>query len=72
MKKELTFAEQLAKLENIIEQLDKGELPIETMLKLYEEGMLLTHSLHKFLEEAELKVEEVVQKIDNIPNNNSL
>lgn len=65
MKKEQTFAEKLSRLEFIIQQLDSGELPIETMLSLYEEGMLLTNSLHKFLEEAELKVEEIASKASN-------
>jgi|DewCreStandDraft_4_1066084.scaffolds.fasta_scaffold00019_158 exodeoxyribonuclease VII small subunit len=63
MEKEQTFAEQLSRLEKIIAELDKGDLPIEKMLNLYEEGMLLTQALHKFLEEAELKVEEIATKV---------
>ena len=39
--KDLTFEESLKQLENIVEQLESGEIDLEKSVKLYEEGMLL-------------------------------
>lgn len=52
----LSFEEKIERLEEIVTILDKGESPIEEMLKLYEEGMELARSCRTYLEEAEQKV----------------
>ncbi len=51
-----SFEAQLARLEEIVEILDRGEEPLEKMLDYYEEGMELSKNLRKFLDKAELKV----------------
>ncbi len=51
------FEESLARLETIVERLEKGDLPLEESLKIFEEGVRLSKGCLKMLEEAERKVE---------------
>jgi len=51
------FEECLQRLEKIVNELEKGEVPLEQSLKLFEEGMQLSNSCRKELEDAEGKVE---------------
>lgn len=51
------FEECLQRLEKIVDELEKGELPLEKVLGLFEEGMALSASCRKELEAAEGKVE---------------
>jgi exodeoxyribonuclease VII small subunit len=51
------FEECLQRLEKIVLELEKGDVPLETSLKLFEEGMQLSNSCRKELEDAEGKVE---------------
>ncbi len=51
------FEECLKKLEEIVEQLEKGEIPLEQSLALFEEGMKMSNACRKELEAAEGKVE---------------
>ncbi len=54
---EKKFEAALSRLEEIVEQLEKGELPLEQALKLFEEGIKLSRVCNKRLEEAERRVE---------------
>lgn len=56
-----TFEQALGQLEQIVQRLEKGELPLEESLKLYEEGIRLSRLCHGKLEEAEGRI-EVLQK----------
>jgi exodeoxyribonuclease VII small subunit len=51
-----TFEAALKRLEEIVQALEKGELPLEESLRLYEEGIGLTRICHEKLEEAEGKI----------------
>lgn len=51
------FEECLQRLEKIVQELEKGEIPLEKSLTLFEEGMQLSNSCRKELEDAEGKVE---------------
>jgi exodeoxyribonuclease VII small subunit len=51
------FEECLQRLEAIVREMEKGDLPLEQSLKLFEEGMALSNSCRKDLEEAEGKIE---------------
>ena len=53
----LTFEAALKQLEEIVQRLERGELPLEESLKLYEEGIRLSRLCHAKLEEAEGKIE---------------
>ncbi|MDR3764817.1 MAG: exodeoxyribonuclease VII small subunit [Acidobacteriota bacterium] len=56
------FEECLQRLESIVKEMEKGELPLEQSLKLFEEGMGLTNTCRKELEEAEGKVELLLKQ----------
>jgi exodeoxyribonuclease VII small subunit len=56
------FEECLERLEKIVQELEKGEVPLEKSLTLFEEGMQLSTSCRKELEQAEGKVEILLKK----------
>ncbi len=58
---EVKFEQTLKKLENIVEDLEKGDLSLDEAVKKYEEGMKLAKICTKKLEEAERKVEILVK-----------
>ena len=53
---ELSFEEQMQRLEEIVEILDDGEAALDEMLSLYEEGMKRSQYCREYLEKAEQKV----------------
>jgi exodeoxyribonuclease VII small subunit len=55
------FEQAMARLEAIVEELEKGDLPLDESLKIFEEGIRLSKNCLKVLEEAERKVEVLVQ-----------
>jgi exodeoxyribonuclease VII small subunit len=59
-----TFEAGMERLEQIVKQLEKGDLPLERSLELFEEGMKISESCRRQLEEAESKVELLVKKGD--------
>ena len=56
------FEECIQRLENIVQELEQGEVPLEKSLTLFEEGMQLSASCRKELEEAEGKVEILLKQ----------
>ena len=56
------FEECLQRLEKIVHELEKGEVPLEKSLTLFEEGMNLSSACRKELEQAEGKVEILLKK----------
>ena len=52
----LSFEEQMQRLEEIVEILDDGDTALDEMLKLYEEGMKRSQYCRQYLETAEQKV----------------
>lgn len=55
-KQKATFEEQLLRLEQIVDLLDRGETPIEEMMKLYEEGMQLLQTTRTYLQTTGQKI----------------
>ena len=51
-----SFEEAIKRLEEIVEKLEVGDLPLEESLKIFEEGMKLVSFCSKKLEEVEQKV----------------
>jgi len=54
--------ECLQRLDKIVQELEKGEVPLETSLTLFQEGMQLSAACRKELEEAEGKVEILLKQ----------
>lgn len=55
------FEQAMARLEAIVGELEKGDLPLDESLRIFEEGIRLSKNCLKVLEEAEKKVEVLVQ-----------
>ncbi|MGH8551964.1 MAG: exodeoxyribonuclease VII small subunit [Methylococcales bacterium] len=51
------FEQSLKELEELVLQLEKGDIPLEQSLKSFERGIQLTRACQKALKEAEQKVE---------------
>ncbi len=56
------FEECLQRLEQIVGELEKGEIPLERALGLFEEGIQLSNSCRQELEDAEGKVEVLLNR----------
>jgi len=56
------FEECLERLEKILAELERGEIPLERAVTLFEEGMKLSSACRKELEEAEGKVEILLKQ----------
>jgi exodeoxyribonuclease VII small subunit len=54
----------MARLETIVSELERGDLPLDESLKIFEEGIKLSKSCLKMLDEAERKVEVLIQDKD--------
>lgn len=65
--KKLTFEQSLARLDEIVRHLEKGDLPLADSLKLFEEGTALIASCGKMLDEAEQKVVKLKKGPDREP-----
>jgi exodeoxyribonuclease VII small subunit len=59
-----TFEESLKKLETIVDQLEKGDLPLEQSLQLFEEGVGLSAVCKQELDAAEGKVQTLIKQRD--------
>lgn len=64
-KEEKTFEEQLGQLELLVAQMEQGGLPLEEMIKAYEEGIKLENQLQKVLEETKGRL-TLIQKKNGI------
>ena len=60
MEKKIDFKKKLERLEEIVNLISNNALSLDESLKLYEEGQQIIKMLSKELEEAEKKVETVV------------
>ena len=66
-KKNATFEESMARLEQIVRSLEQGNVPLEESLKLFQEGTELVRSCGKLLDDANLQIEKVMSAADGSP-----
>lgn len=57
----MPFEEALKKLESIVEAMEAGDLPLETLLARFEEGTRLVKTCQARLQEADLKIQQLEQ-----------
>lgn len=57
----IPFETALAELENLVGQLEQGELTLEDSLERFERGVALVRSCRNTLREAEQKVEQLIE-----------
>lgn len=60
--KELTFEENLVKLEEIVKKLESGETPLDEAIDKFTEAMKLAEVCDKKLKNAEEKISKIVNK----------
>jgi exodeoxyribonuclease VII small subunit len=58
---EKKFETAMARLEEIVTELEKGDIPLEQSLRLFEEGVKLARICQARLQEAERKVEVLLK-----------
>ena len=61
-KKKINFEKSLSDLETLVEEMEQGDLSLEDALKHFEKGIGLTSECQQALQNAELKVQELVEK----------
>jgi len=54
-----TFEESLQKLERVVTEMESGDLPLETLLARYEEGVKLARACQSKLADAELRIHQL-------------
>lgn len=69
---EPSFEEALERLETIVEELEAGSLSLEQSLARYEEGMRLSRRLTRTLDQAEKRIERLVEGEGNEPTTRAL
>jgi exodeoxyribonuclease VII small subunit len=57
---ELSFEDAIRRLGHIVEQLERGDLPLEASLRLFEEGVALARVSQRRLDRAERRIEELL------------
>jgi exodeoxyribonuclease VII small subunit len=58
------FEDSLRQLEKIVDQLERGDLPLEDSVKLFEEGVQLSQACKQELDSAEGKVQLLLKQRD--------
>lgn len=56
------FEESLTELEQLVSRLEQGEISLEESLAAFERGVVLTRTCQKALQEAEQKVQILIDK----------
>lgn len=66
MKKETnqTFEESLSALETIVQQLERGDVPLEEALDIFQKGMVLSKYCQDTLEKAEKTLAKIMTETD--------
>jgi len=59
---EQSFEDAFSRLEAIVEEMEQDDLPLEDLLKRFEEGIALVKNCRSFLKRAQGKVEEFVEE----------
>ena len=66
MQPQPSFETGLEELEKIVKEMESSDLPLERSLELFEKGMSLSESCRKQLDEAESRVEILMQRGDKV------
>jgi exodeoxyribonuclease VII small subunit len=58
----LPFDKALAEFKGVVEKLEAGNLPLESSIALFEQGVLLQRRCERMLSEAELRFQRLVEQ----------
>ena len=70
MKQELNFEEAMKRLEEIAQELEKGDLDLDQAVKKFEEGMALSKKCNEILQEAEKRITILIQEDGELKEEN--
>ena len=62
-----TFEENMHRLEQIVRAMERGDVPLEESLKLFQEGTELVQTCTKLLDDAQLQIKKVMTAADGSP-----
>lgn len=62
-----TFESSMARLEQIVRIMERGDAPLEESLKLFQEGTELVKNCQKLLDDAQLQIKMVMMAPDGSP-----
>ena len=65
--KNQSFEQNMARLEQIVRAMERGDVALEESLKLFQEGTELVRSCNKLLDEAQLQVKKIMTAPDGSP-----
>lgn len=66
-KEKMSFEASMERLEQIVRAMERGDVPLEQSLALFQEGTELVKTCQKLLDEARLQVEKVMRGADDAP-----
>ena len=66
-KKSQSFEQSITRLDEIVRQLEQGNVPLEDALKLFQEGTGLVDTCSKLLDQAELEVVKLMKTAEGTP-----
>jgi len=64
----MSFEEALRALEEIVTNLERGDVPLDQSINLYERGEKLRAACQKRLDSAQARIEKIVTGADGTPN----
>ena len=67
MQESETFENKLQRLEQIVRAMERGDVPLEESLKLFQEGTQLVQTCTKLLDDAQLQIKKVMTAADGSP-----
>ena len=62
-----TFEENMHRLEQIVRAMERGDVPLDESLKLFQEGTALVEACGKLLDDAEMQVKKITTAADGSP-----
>ena len=62
-----SFEQNMIRLEQIVRAMERGDVPLEESLKLFQEGTELVRACGKLLDEAQLQVKKIMTAADGSP-----
>ena len=62
-----TFEASMARLEQIVRAMERGDVALEESLKLFQEGTELVRNCQKLLDEAQLQIKKIMTAPDGSP-----
>ena len=66
-KESMNFEQSMARLEQIVRAMERGDVALEESLKLFQEGTQLVQQCSKLLHDAQLQIRQVMTAADGSP-----